>query len=169
MFEALTFTREQVVEKWIEWLRSDQFDQIDGQLGRQSPSEKPERCCLGVVCDVVREFNPEFHMGVDADAGYEVEFGEEHESTVLPAEIKKFLGYSSQNADVYVPGYGNIWYMFDLASLNDDGLTFDQIADLIEAGYTGQGAREMSRRHGQETTEFNWGQGDPFWNPNPDN
>lgn len=142
-------TRKELIRKWIEDLRSGNYDQMSGQLGQERPGVKPERCCLGVACDSHRHFMPTFTKKIESPSefDYMVTYGN-GEDTVLPRTLVRLLGFESASGDIWLPVFGNKWIGYDLASLNDDGLTFDQIADLIEAGFFGPEVRGRARADG---------------------
>lgn len=102
-----------VKRKWVRALRSGGYRQTqrwtiikedDGSLGY---------CCLGVLaCEMAPEFIRPHPYNEEA-------FGIDGKTTILPDDFAILLGLS-QNAQS------------TLASLNDEGKTFDEIADYIE-------------------------------------
>lgn len=115
----------------VEALRSGKYVQTKGQLRSVSSlASKPPLtfCCLGVACEI---------SGLGGWEGptenYRVEEkGEaaEMSGTHLPRAVREWLGWHSPYGalDRFL-GNGK-----DLAGLNDSGMPFEQIADLIEAG-----------------------------------
>lgn len=93
-----------VKEKWVAALRSGEYEQGTRMLSRDN-----KFCCLGVLCKLSGlEFSPE--------RGY------------LPDSVVKWAGLDSISPGVVKDGVTD-----SLAYLNDvKGLTFNQIADLIE-------------------------------------
>lgn len=118
-------------QRWVDALRSGKYGQCRGRL-RQGDGY----CCLGVACDVfkgdlgvdwenVREENivsPEppyfFFMGRSAD---------------LPPGLVEILGLVSPMGEAK-PVSGVDAPELALSSLNDNGCSFDEIADRIESG-----------------------------------
>lgn len=100
--------------KWLEALRSGKYDQTTGQLRDGNCF-----CCLGVLCDV---FNPNGWEGVTGTREWSYGEGpdEQHEVGVLPHDFKVTYGIGGDVES-------------RLIEMNDDGQTFSQIANYIEA------------------------------------
>jgi hypothetical protein len=104
--------------KWTEALRSDKYKQVTGFLNADGGM-----CCLGVLCDIL---HPEqWKQDLDVDAGLYLFDGEMQLppdwiciEAGLPVPIRDGEGSNPVN---------------DLAEANDGGMTFEQIADIIEA------------------------------------
>ncbi len=128
--------RQEVKEKWLAALRSGNYTQAQGRL-RVGDSF----CCLGVLCDLA------IADGVAIRWGEEVAWGEgivpivpreypEGEDllnlSVLPDIVIEWAGLPEYT------GNPDLRYEYQdenrvaLAVLNDNGFTFEQIADLIE-------------------------------------
>lgn len=110
-------TREQA-DKWIAALRSGKYKQTTGVLRNDNGY-----CCLGVLCNIVD--NSKWYKSVDSGAYF---FDGQFE--VLPGSIKDETGIKNNTGTFLVYGVP-----ISLSSLNDEGLTFDQIADLIDYFY----------------------------------
>lgn len=117
--------------QWITALRSGEYPQGTGAL-RFKPFDKDMTyCCLGVLSDI---------NGCEWDGDW-ARYGEggRVESAVLPRELAIELGID-KNPEPFLDGYDNLdtpdgalsLGLLSLATLNDDGFTFDQIADIIE-------------------------------------
>lgn len=78
------------------------------------------RCCLGVLLDVEGIETKTLHPGC---CRYEYGFGA---VSILPIDAMNRLRFRSRNGD-------DVEYDTSLAKLNDDGMSFAEIADLIEA------------------------------------
>lgn len=136
-FEELTEERSRVTpmneivkQMWITQLRVPGAEQAKGVL----KDERGARCCLGVLCDIAEiagqgtwSVNPYCSDGrhrFTPPEGYS-------ESTITPTWVTRWSGLGDSNPEV--PGVrdrdGNL---MSLAHLNDTGLTFPQIADVIE-------------------------------------
>jgi hypothetical protein len=109
--KIVTRTRKEVYKMWIKALRSGKYKQ-----GRDVLNKSSEFCCLGVVCDLAnKDGGPQWikYLG----DGYGRSFM--GQSGILPDPVREFLGLTEM-AQNY------------LASLNDNGISFKQIADYIE-------------------------------------
>ena len=120
------------VNKWVKALRSGKYAQTPDNLRHNDAF-----CCLGVACEV---FNPN---GWDTYDNYD------GEPQYLPGEVRDYFGMNSS------PGYFNYntlpdevkervraldvvsekdeYFCGSLTYLNDNGVPFDVIADVIEA------------------------------------
>lgn len=94
-------------QKWIEALRSGKYEQGKACL----KTEDSKFCCLGVACDIT---NPN---------GWYKEDGKTY-----------FNGGHKAYAPEYIVSYRNI-DQDELASMNDRGISFSEIADYIEKFY----------------------------------
>ena len=110
------FTLEQMKEHrrlWVEALRSGKYKQGQGVLR----SADDHYCCLGVLCDLA---------GVEWNTGYT---GNYHagvgQFATAPFEVTDFVGLANEAGSFGAGGDG-------LATRNDSGATFEEIADLIE-------------------------------------
>jgi hypothetical protein len=106
--------------KWIQALRSGEYKQTTGQLNNNEGF-----CCLGVACKVLipqDKLEP-----VRPGSGYTPGFIEGRVPAYHPNAPAwlRFINLDSGS-----------WLGFNLAYLNDcEHLTFDEIADLLEAVY----------------------------------
>jgi hypothetical protein len=96
--------------KWLEALRSGAYSQSAGSLRKEGGY-----CCLGVLCDVSSLGSWEEHPGYDF--GYIVD--DCTERGLLSFHILGVLGFTNK-------------FQLILAQMNDDGLSFNEIADYIE-------------------------------------
>lgn len=101
---------------WLEALRSGRYVQTTKAL-----HDEIGFCCLGVLCDISNKgaWSP--------DSYYELEAFSNDQSLSHPLQVWSGVEGASGN----LPAVGNGEY-FTLAELNDDGLSFNQIADVIE-------------------------------------
>ena len=122
--------------KWVAALRSGEYVQDVGRLRTQNGF-----CCLGVACDLYakkigkgewKPYTPTF----DKPAFY---INVKSYGRGLPTDVADWLGFRISVND-QIQYYGD--YMSEgegdeedpsLASANDDGRTFDEIADIIES------------------------------------
>lgn len=103
---------------WLAALRSGEYRQARYKLRTRQNGF----CCLGVLCNIHAQENPELAALNVSPLSY---FGE---TGLLPSKVKSWAGLKSNNPTVKYKGN-----TVTLALLNDNKrLTYNQIADLIE-------------------------------------
>lgn len=111
--------------RWVAALRSGEYKQGYSALaceGSMSPGVPARFCCLGVACEVFDV--PRMWNGMT--------FLYDGESAKLPHDLRTRLGVS-RSVEVILYNASGVTFYETLISLNDDaGLTFSQIADVIE-------------------------------------
>jgi hypothetical protein len=126
------------IRRLVDALRSDRFKQGIGRLHKQYRElNKPlreEHCCLGVGCVIAKEAGVEIEttrclMYGDDSAAYAVVYGEDE--LYLPEDVRTFFGFDTGNPVLIEIG----GVQYSASNLNDEGLTFDQIADIMEWRY----------------------------------
>lgn len=100
-------------KEWLEALRSEDYNQTKGTLKGEIPNGGTGYCCLGVLAEIM---------------GYEVEeepFEDEGVLDMYKSEGPKkiYRNFSAILGDDFVQ---------DLIKENDEGSTFEEIADIIE-------------------------------------
>jgi hypothetical protein len=138
------------IEEWIKHLRSGEFKQTRSWLKRvNSTNGECSYCCLGLACDTVFSLpSKELKPGISADTSpvaFEVE-GDCYIDQVLSTNLYKELGLNSNvgvlnrvdnlydNYDEFFPYLLDAGrYAVSLAELNDNGATFEQLANFMEA------------------------------------
>lgn len=120
----------EIKAQWVAALRSGDYEQGAGNLCVvDSEGEHPEYCCLGVL-EHLRELSGA-PVKVATDAFGVVSFDGE-EQTLSRVTIE-WSGIRDENPVVdYNDGYVTV-EGGTLADLNDGGMSFEEIADLIEA------------------------------------
>jgi hypothetical protein len=123
--------------RWIQALLSGDYEQ--GQHSLRDSEGK--FCCLGVLCDLYSQEDDKEARWEKSDGQFngkyrfkvvEEDYGH---SGVLPLAVSEWAGLTSDNVDydsgspMVVMGDG---YMKSLASMNDSGDSFGDIADHIE-------------------------------------
>lgn len=117
-----------IKKKWVEALRSGQYEQGTGALvieDQTGTGVERRYCCLGVLCEVVGMVP--MRLPTDDRLSYDGEVGE------LPSTVVAFTGLTEPDPKLnkYIrPTLDN--EVRSLARFNDDGLTFPQIADVID-------------------------------------
>jgi hypothetical protein len=105
MSKVIQRTRMEVLELWVAALRSGKYEQARGNL-----REGDGFCCLGVLCDLAsKDGGPQWD-------GWSFMGSESH----LPYFVAKFVNLNMSQESM-------------LARMNDNGRSFKQIADHIEA------------------------------------
>jgi hypothetical protein len=113
------------MRKWVAALRSGDYLQTQGALHKDDGY-----CCLGVVCEISKLgewVRAEFHEVVE-DPHYTYQIGYEAEHTHLPEPVREWLGVNSPNPLIK----GNL---HSIAANDSQGLSFNEIADLLEDYY----------------------------------
>lgn len=117
--------KKEVAEQWVAALRSGRYEQGSHWLNRGG-----KFCCLGVLCEI----KPRISKGAcshDADAViYEGCTGNLPSSVMRWSGMKSDMGYRGDEADM---GYRGDEGLPALYELNDRGVPFSEIADVIEA------------------------------------
>lgn len=112
--------RKEIADKWVAALRSGEYKQ-----SRYSLTDGQGFCCLGVLCDLARKEglgnfdNGEFISAINED---------DYSSSHLPKVVSDWADIDTSGG--YVPSLGN-----SLMHLNDNGQTFEYLADVIEQNY----------------------------------
>lgn len=130
-----------IKNRWLEALRSGEFAQGRGALAKESYSEGASFCCLGVLCELARA-DGVVQRRLDDDEG-ELLYGTGGEfedaeagAGLPPVSVRGWAGLAAADPRVlddslvhHPAGDGT---GACLSRLNDEGLTFPQIADVIE-------------------------------------
>lgn len=109
------------MKKWVEALRSGKYKQTKHKLR----SKNNGFCCLGVLCNLHAEAHPKFAAKQTDKYSYD------GNQELPPGIVTEWAGLSTDTG-FFVDNYGQY---FELISLNDNGNSFKQIADIIEANY----------------------------------
>lgn len=110
--------KQEIMEKWVEALRSGRYEQGRGRLRRGD-----KYCCLGVLCEVLE---------IPADLGDNDLYSYLGRSDILPRTALDLSGMRSISGVLKnLVRYGDGHYC-SLMALNDDGVPFGFIADVIE-------------------------------------
>lgn len=105
-----------IKQRWVDALRSGEYEQGQGCL---HDSKYNSFCCLGVLTDLyIKEHGKEWHkLGRCTDLTFE------GNGDTLSPSVMTWAGLSHHNPCI-VDG--------DLATQNDNGMSFDELAQLIE-------------------------------------
>jgi hypothetical protein len=119
---------QQVAEKWVRALRSDEFPQADGTL-----RSTRGYCCLGVLCELYRREHPdraEWQTPVDNSPVFPFRMNNGWKGApvihdgYLPEPVMEWAGMASSNGRITTTGA-------NLANMNDSGASFAGIAEVI--------------------------------------
>jgi hypothetical protein len=124
----------EIKQKWLDALRSGEYQQGTGRLRSIHGF-----CCLGVLCDLYSQehFNRSWlFMGEDEKCPLQEDYWYfDGESEHLPSSVRQWAGLKSNcpNIEIESDDEDEDGMRASVAELNDNGATFNQIADLIEA------------------------------------
>lgn len=122
-----------ILNKWLSDLRSGKYEQLEGLL---LSADRKKGCCLGVFLHgaLGLEAKPIEEESNFLGFEYETPCGIELEAAVLPSHIADEYGFRSrQGAILDGVRTSKGWSYYDLTAMNDSGVSFAEIADLIEA------------------------------------
>lgn len=114
-------SQEEARKIWLAALRSGQYEQCQGALGRGG-----RYCCLGVLCEeFIKHEGAVLELGCDqaGDKTYDLCTG------TPPETVRKWVGLRDDEG--CIPGDGS------LVDRNDSGKSFSEIADVIESNPPG--------------------------------
>lgn len=120
------------IRKWVEALRSGEFEQTMGALcTAEEKSGSRAYCCLGVAAEVYRREHPDTDEWVPVLSHDPNIFKIYDEDAILPDVVQDWLELLTDNPPVWQGGTKH-----PLTEINDSGhYTFAEIADLIEETY----------------------------------
>lgn len=127
--------RQDILKRWLEKLRSNEYKQCKSYLCRVSPGPELSYCCLGVLCDIVKD---DIGLQWEQERFYA---NINRQCYSLPSEVIQYCDLDSNNPTVQIPeGHRIRKGLSDckttLANLNDSyGLNFKEIADIIEYNF----------------------------------
>lgn len=130
---------QQIKNLWVEALRSEDYQQARGSLLEAEDLEDCEEvsyCCLGVLCELYRKEVGGFWRSEDCGDYSFVAKDDEgvwDGSTIdLPSSVMEWAELPGSDPTVEV-AVGTLQYRAaSLSKLNDEGLDFESIANLIE-------------------------------------
>lgn len=109
---------------WVDALRSGKYEQAQGALAPLGENDEPVGfCCLGVACELANAAGVPLRTNRAATfEGYSRTYDDD--AAVLPTSVREWLGLATSSGV-----YGE---SMQLTARNDEGVTFAEIADLIE-------------------------------------
>jgi hypothetical protein len=114
-------------DRWVKALTSGDYKQGSGALRRGD-----EFCCLGVLCDLAVRDGVVSNLGPLGMSGSHFfgNTGLDSDSNELPQMVRDWAGLDSCDPTVARPSRERI----ELAALNDGGMPFAELAELITSG-----------------------------------
>jgi hypothetical protein len=128
--------KKNIAEKWIKALRSKRYKQGKGALKYKTRAGTTRHCCLGVLCELyqkeharkltTRRSAEQFtdKGWVDIPKGSKFTMFDSH-SGDLPAKVMRWAGIKSEDGVIRSTDEC-------LVAINDEGSSFEKIADIIE-------------------------------------
>jgi hypothetical protein len=113
-----TKMKAKIKKLWLKALRSGEYNQAKGVL---RTADATGYCCLGVLCDLHRK-------AMKKGKGWDQTVYRQSNGGVPPECVVAWAGLPAQNPDVTSANDDND----HLASLNDNGASFADIAAIIE-------------------------------------
>lgn len=111
-------------KKWVAALRSGKYKQGTGKLNKDG-----NYCCLGVACQLYEAENPGKLVVEEEDTVF---FYDDNYLS-LPEKVKDAMGIKHLQDEFETPvEFGDQKY-YHLCLLNDAGMSFSEIADVIES------------------------------------
>ena len=107
-------------QEWVAALRSGDYRQVRGLL-----RQKNSFCCLGIACDI--SGLGKWKSGLVSMAYNTDDNNELSRVGVLPDSVQDYYGLSTKTGRHHINTANT-----SLSGMNDRGLTFNDIADLIE-------------------------------------
>ena len=119
--------KQSIMKKWVAALRSGKYHQISGELSEcDSRTSKRGFCCLGVLTDLCAK---NFDLPLEAVLSIEQGGG-------ICGDVEKWSGMVSAFGDLPKMALAEHSVKHkSLATLNDYGANFKQIADVIEENW----------------------------------
>lgn len=124
---------QEIKQKWVEALRSGEYEQGDGRLVSViKETGKPKYCCLGVLCDLYIKENPAYSWTKTDKPQYSSVVYDSlqlfDENLYLPQTVMDWAGIDTKTG-VFLEDDG---VQQILSSLNDNGVDFEKISKKIE-------------------------------------
>ena len=119
----MNYTAEETKENrqmWVNALRSGKYTQYKGKL---TNVDTTAFCCLGVACDI-SNLGTWIKLDNEKTCVYSTKSENYGHIGELPTEVQEWLGLSTSTGNHSIS---------NLADLNDEGITFTEIADIIES------------------------------------
>lgn len=116
-----------IKERWITALRSGEYEQGKGYL-RLTDGDKDRYCCLGVLSELAVQHGVIEAPTWDTEYTEIALYGDDCDDVALPRPVVKWAGLEDPDPD-FQDQDGDRRH---LSFMNDNGRSFDEIADYIE-------------------------------------
>lgn len=126
-----------IKQRWVEALRSGEYLQGTGTLHTRAVGTNFEEahhfCCLGVLCDLAFKDGviPAPELNVD-DWTHTYGRDDDLDNNLLPKVVMRWAGLDLPGPHVHYVNDEGIEGEIELAVLNDGGVSFEEIARIIE-------------------------------------
>ena len=123
----------EIKEEWLKRLRSGEYKQAKSSLCTVSKEGEKSYCCLGILTEIVNGEDA-FHAGPDhyPDHKGSIDLVDNRGNDSYPSK-ETLIEAGWDTRDVAIEGLGNRTKLTrQLGYLNDKGLTFEDIASIIE-------------------------------------
>lgn len=126
---------QEIKAKWIEALRSGKYSQGIGAM--KTSHDTPNHCCLGVLCELHLEMNPglskwEIDRDLTGSKFMLYTVGVMSTKAFPQPIVYGWAGFEPEDTDNCAPYVSYNGKLQTLSNLNDNGVSFEQIADLID-------------------------------------
>ncbi len=124
---------------WLAALESGKYEQGHGRLTTYVSQDKQYHCCLGVACVLYQEnvgtLSPKIHEDTHTYHGTKECIMYDKDKFYVPAEVQNALGLRDNQGTFakLVTRSNDKFPCSSLASMNDEGMTFAEIAAYIRA------------------------------------
>lgn len=120
------------VRKWVDALRSGDFEQRTGRLNAEG-----QYCCLGVACELALGDGVKVVKTLVEPSPYADHYAYDGKATFLPTSVQEWLGIIAEDPSVlFTDPESETEVTWGLVGINDGlGASFDQIADALERTY----------------------------------
>lgn len=116
--------KKEVADKWVAELRSGKYEQGKGYLNKDG-----KFCCLGVLCDLAAKEGEVSKIDADIPSGKYIQY--DKSLKFAPISVRTWSGLRTSGGAFRYSDKN-----FELYSLNDDdGLSFEEIANVIEKNW----------------------------------
>lgn len=120
-----TAAQKKIVKKWVTALRSGKYKQGVSALHTVPKNGGNKYCCLGVLCDLAMKAGITKRTKELVGSVYFYKY--DKESVFLPDSVRDWVGLAT---------YGGLYgpdMRYSLTEINDNGKSFNYIANRIEA------------------------------------
>lgn len=117
---------EEIKAQWIAALRSGEYVQGQGTLHSVDEYGNSQFCCLGVLCDLAVKAG----LLVEKEKMDSV-FSYDGDRAILPPFVLHWSGLRNAHGLLSMSSRDTYGYV-SLAGMNDAGVSFEEIADVIE-------------------------------------